>query len=146
VIANGLKAETYGAELTADYRATEWWRLRAGYTQMHLHFRPKPGSTDTSLGSTESHDVDYQCMLQSSLDLSNHWEFDTDFRYIASIANQSVPAYGEMDVRLGWQPLPQWELSVVGQNLLHNHHPEFGTATTRQEIERSVYGKAVWRY
>jgi iron complex outermembrane receptor protein len=146
VIANGLKAETYGAELTADYRATEWWRLRAGYTQMHLHFRPKPGSTDTSFGSTESHDSDYQFTLQSSLDLPGHWEFDTDFHYVASIANQSVPAYGEMDVRLGWQPLPQLELSLVGQNLLHNHHPEFGTVPTRQEIERSVYGKAVWRY
>jgi iron complex outermembrane receptor protein len=146
VIGNGLKAETYGAEFTMDYRATEWWRLRAGYTQLHLHFWPKAGSTDTSGGSTESHDPENQFTLQSSLDLPDHWEFDTDFRYVAAIANQSVPAYHEMDVRLGWQPFSQLELSVVGQNLLHDHHAEFGTATTRQEIERSVYGKAVWRY
>ncbi|HWZ95299.1 MAG TPA: TonB-dependent receptor [Opitutaceae bacterium] len=146
VIGNGLKTETYGAELSADYRATEWWRLRAGYTQIHLHFWPKAGSTDTSGGSTESHDPEDQFTLQSSLDLPGHWAVDTDFRYVASIANQSVPAYHEMDVRLGWQPFSQLELSVVGQNLLHNHHAEFGAATTRQEIERSVYGKAVWSY
>jgi hypothetical protein len=36
---------------------------------------------------------------------------------------------------------------VVGQNLLHDHHPEFGfPAPTRAEIQRSVYGKIAWRY
>jgi hypothetical protein len=39
------------------------------------------------------------------------------------------------------------ELSVVGQNLLHAHHPEYGPPSpTREEIERSVYVKADWRF
>ena len=50
-LANGLEGESYGAELTADYRVTDWWRLRAGYTELRIELRPKPGSTDTTRGS-----------------------------------------------------------------------------------------------
>jgi iron complex outermembrane receptor protein len=51
-----------------------------------------------------------------------------------------------LDERFGWEPTPDLELSVVGQNLLHDRHPEFGPSSTRKEIERGVYGKVVWRY
>ena len=40
----------------------------------------------------------------------------------------------------------QLELSLVGQDLLHDHHVEFGTPAARGEIERSVYGKVTWQF
>ena len=146
VIANGLKGESYGAELTADYRVTDWWRMRAGYTGLGIHLRPKPGSPDTLLGNTESHDPNHQFFLRPSLDLPGHFELDPSFRYVSRIANQSVPAYAELDVRLAWRPSPRLEFSIVGQNLLHDHHTEFGAPAARQEIERGVYGKVLWRF
>ena len=69
--------------------------------------------------------------LRSSLDLPGHWELDAAFRYVSRIDNQQVPAYGELDVRLGWRPSPELELSIVGQNLLHDDHAEFGVLTTQ---------------
>src|SRR6266581_1791131 len=54
VIGNGQDGESYGAELTADYRVTDRWRLRAGYTELRVHVWPNPGSTDASRGATES--------------------------------------------------------------------------------------------
>ena len=60
VLANGQSGTSYGAELTADYRVTDWWRLRLGYTELQIHIRAKPGSTDTSHGSNESHDPHHQ--------------------------------------------------------------------------------------
>ncbi len=148
VLGNGLKGHSLGAEVTADYRVTDSWRVKAGYTQVHVHIRPKPGSTDTTFGSTESNDPEHQFFLRSSLDLPGHFEFDPAFRYVAGLANpnQGVPSYGELDVRLAWHAKPGLELSVVGQNLLHRHHAEFGAIATRQEIERGVYGKVLWRY
>jgi iron complex outermembrane receptor protein len=65
---------------------------------------------------------------------------------VGEIANQSVPAYGEMDARLAWRPLPALEWALVGQNLLHRQHPEFGTATSRKELKRGVYGTITWRF
>ena len=52
VLANGLTGKSYGAELTADYRLTDTWRLRAGYTEMRVSTEPKPGSTDTTRSTT----------------------------------------------------------------------------------------------
>jgi iron complex outermembrane receptor protein len=146
MIANGLKGKSYGAELTADYRVTNWWRMRAGYTGLGIHLRSKPGSTDPLLGSSESHDPNHQFFLRPSLDLPGHFELDPSFRYVSRIANQTVPAYAELDVRLAWRPSPKLEFSIVGQNLLHDHHAEFGAPAARQEIERSVYGKVLWRF
>ena len=145
-LANGLEGESYGVELTADYRATDWWRLRAGYTELRIDLRPKPGSTDTTRGSNESNDSEHQFSLRSSLDLPGHWELDAAFRYVSRIDNQQVPAYGELDVRLGWRPSPELEFSIVGQNLLHDHHVEFGALPTPAEIERGVFAKVLWRF
>ena len=146
VIANGQKGEAYGAELTAEYRVTDWWRLRAGYTELRVDIRPKPGSTDTSQGSTASHDPEHHFTLRSSLDLPGRVELDALFRYVSRIENQDLPAYGELDLRLAWRPTDRLEFSIVGQNLLHEQHAEFGTPTSRQEIERSVYGKVAWSF
>ncbi|HUS11549.1 MAG TPA: TonB-dependent receptor [Pyrinomonadaceae bacterium] len=145
VIANGLKGESYGAELTGDYRITDRLRFKAGYTEMRIHIRPGPGSTDTSRGSGESHDPNRQIFLRSSVDFPRHVEFDAAFRFVGSIANQTVPAYSELDMRWGWRPNPRLEFSIVGQNLLHGQHAEFSTPNARREIERSVYGKVIWR-
>jgi iron complex outermembrane receptor protein len=150
-IGNGLTGESYGAELTLDYHVTDAWRLRAGYSELRIHLSHKPGSTDSNAGSNESHDSDHQLLLRSSLDLPGRWQFDATYRQVSAIANQNVPAYDELDIRLGWQPISSLEISLVGQNLLHDQHPEFGALTAspssiRREIERSVYGKAVWRF
>jgi iron complex outermembrane recepter protein len=145
-IGNGLEGEAYGAELTADYRATDWWRLRAGYTELHIALGPKPGSTDTSQGSTEARDPNRQFYLRSSWDLPWRFELDATFRHVSSIANQNVPAYSELDLRLAWRATSTLEFSVIGQNLLNDHHGEFGSTASRQEIERSVYGKVTWRF
>lgn len=146
VVANGQKGETYGVELAADYKVTERWRLRAGYTHLQLNVRARPGSLDTSGGSGESHDANHHVSIWSMWDLPAKLELDAGVRYVSHIANQGVPAYSELDVRLGWQPLPSLEFSLVGQNMLHSHHPEFGPSNNRYEIERSIYGKVTWHF
>ncbi|HEY3221671.1 MAG TPA: TonB-dependent receptor [Gemmatimonadales bacterium] len=146
VIANGQDGESYGAELTAQYRVSDRWRLRGGYTELRVHIWPNPGSTDTSRGATESQAPDRQFFLQSSLNLPAHLELDAGFRYVGAIAKQQVPAYAELNARLTWRPIAALDLSIVGQNLLHEQHVEFGTTTARRQIERGVYGMAQWHF
>ena len=80
-------------------------------------------------------------------------QLDAQFRYLTAldevpgtVADTGIDSYSELDLRLAWQASEQLELSLVGQNLLHDHHLEFGTPATRGEIERGVYGKAAWRF
>src|SRR5438094_426223 len=125
VIANGQDGESYGAELAADYRLTGRWRLRAGYTELRVHVWAQPGSTDMSGGSAESHTPDRQFSVRSAADLPAHLSLGGTFRYVGEIANQQVPAYGELDIRVAWQPAPMLELSEVGQNLMQDLHYVF---------------------
>jgi iron complex outermembrane receptor protein len=58
-------------------------------------------------------------------------------------------SYVTPDARLSWRPQDNLELSLVGQNLLDDHHPEFVPEiidTSPSEVERSVYGEITWRF
>ena len=57
-------------------------------------------------------------------------------------------AYAELNAKLTWHPTAKLDVSLVGQNLLHRRHAEFGapTPTPRREIERGVYGAVEWRF
>ena len=148
VIGNGQDGESYGAEVTAQYWLTSRWRVHAGYTELRVHVWPNPGSTDMSRGATESQAPDRQFLLQSSVDLPAHLGFTAGFRAIDDINHQLVPAYAELNTTLTWQPTAHLDLSVVGQNLLHGQHREFGASTspTRRDIQRGVYGAVAWRF
>src|SRR3989440_122720 len=139
VIGNGQDGESYGAELTTSYRVSDRWRLRGGYTELRVHVWANPGSTDASRGATESQSPDRQLFFQSSVDLPAQLRLDGALRYIGELPN-GLAAYTEMNTRLTWQPVAALDLSIVGQNLLHKRHAEFGTPISRRLIERGVYG------
>ncbi len=146
MLANKQEGESYGGELAADYRVSERWRVHAGYTDLRIHIWALPGSTDTSRGSAENHTPDRQFSVRSSADLGARWSLAGEYRYVGEITNQRLPAYGELDVRLAWHAARELDVSVAGQNLLHDHHAEFGTPTTLRQIERGVYGTIEWRF
>ena len=80
------------------------------------------------------------------MDLPGHLEWDLGIRYVDALPAPRVPAYVELETRLGWKPIKNLELAIVGQNLLDNQHPEFGALASRQEIERSFYGQVTWSF
>jgi iron complex outermembrane recepter protein len=153
MIANDLEGETYGVEMDATFQACEWWRVRVGFTHLEEDIRIKPGRADLNLGRGETSDPSNQFFLHSWIDLPANFEFDAAFRFIDTLHNVSggvigkVPSYAELDVRLGCRVTENLEISIVGQNLLHDQHPEFGfPSASRAEIERGVYGKVTWRF
>jgi len=153
VSANNLEGETHGLEFSATYQALAWWQLRGGYTLLKEHLRVKAGQADFSNALNETADPEHQATLHSSLDLPGNIQFDVGLRWVNTLHNNegpnagTVPAYVDADVRLGWQLHNGLELSVIGQNLLHDRHPEYGfPSATREEIPRSVAAKVAWWY
>ena len=143
---SGLRGRSAGAELTVEWQVAPRWRLRAGWTELRVRSEPQPGNLDRSARDSVARDPNRQISLRSLLDLSAKWECDATLRYVAPINMSSVPGYAEADLRLGWRPTAAWELSLLGQNLLHARHPEFNSPGTRRELQRAVYGKASWRF
>ena len=150
---NGMNGETYGAELSATLRLTDWWRLSGSYTvlKMNLH---RDSDLDPATEAAEGQSPQQQAFLQSSWSLPGDVDFDLIGRYVDRLSgfnpaglpgvSDTVPAYVSLDVRLSWRPRKNVELSLVGQNLLDNHHPEFGTnpfvRSPLVEIRRGIYG------
>lgn len=65
------------------------------------------------------------------------------------LPSQKIAAYTRLDVRWGWRPRRDLELSLTARNLLDPQHPEFVSAVvgpTTSEVPRSTYGAAAWRF
>jgi iron complex outermembrane receptor protein len=145
--ANRLNAETWGLEGRVSWQAASWWRLHAGYAYFDKNLSFDPGSFDPTGGHSEGDDPRSRATLRSLMDLPRGFELDGTLRYVARLPSPVVPAYTELDLRLGWQASDRLELSLTGQNLLHARHPEFGPPSPlREEVQRGAYGKVTWRF
>jgi iron complex outermembrane recepter protein len=157
VFENNLEGNTHGVELTVNYQVLDWWRLHAGYDLLNEHIFVKPGQVDETGALNETADPENQFSLRSSMDLPKNLQLDAALRWVDKLTINSgptggavagsVPSYFELNCRAAWHPTKRLELSLVGENLLHNHHPEYGfPSPSREEIERSIFGKVAWRY
>jgi len=75
-------------------------------------------------------------------------EWDGSLAHVGPLSSAGVPGYTRVDTRIGWRWGESLEFSVVGQNLLRPRHAEFfdTDGLNHTEIERSVFGKIVWRF
>ncbi|HZF01474.1 MAG TPA: TonB-dependent receptor plug domain-containing protein [Methylomirabilota bacterium] len=144
-IANGLHAQSWGLELSGEFQAADWWRLRGGYNYLNEKVWQKSGHVDINNAQGEGDDPQNQFSLQSIMDLPANFQFDATARYVDALPHPGVPGYFTFDLRLAWT-CQRFEFSVVGQNLWDGQHAEFGAAATRQEIPRSIYGKVTCRF
>ena len=151
-ISNNVAGHTEGVEVTADGQLLQSWSLHAGYNYLHERLHVRPGQSDLTHALGETADPKHRISIRSSLHLADQLNWDAAVRWVDALVVNSgslvgkVPAYFELDTRLGWALSPSLEVSVSGQNLLHDHHPEYGfPSPARIEIQRSVYGKIAWR-
>ncbi len=149
LVENRMKGETYGVELVAHWTPLDSWKLTASYSylQMQLHLQD---SMDALSRLAKGRSRRHQAQVHSLLDLTRNLQFDTAVYYVDNLPSLSVPNYVRLDVRLGWRPNRNLEVSLVLQNLLDNHHPEFGNSAENfdvaTEVRRSIYGIASWRF
>ena len=148
---NLTDGHSQGIEAQATYKPAAYWRLTASYSYLDMNL--ESAGLDINFeelieGSTPRH----QLGIRSSLDWRDY-QFDLQLRYqdeIRSIpairTGETIPRYTEMDIRIARRIGEHAEISLVGQNLLNSHHPEFGEPSARGEVERSVYGKIAIRF
>lgn len=145
---NTLEGKSYGAELALQWKAINWLSLTTTYTYFNIDIDLNGGTDTNSQHQIEGSAPNHQYTLQTSIDLSDRWALDTTLRYMDAVRYKSIDSYFELDLRLAWQYSEQLELSLVGQNLLKDHHTEFESnlfGPNRIEIERAVYGMFSWK-
>jgi iron complex outermembrane receptor protein len=138
MLVNGLKADTYGAEVWGKYVVNDWWRVTAGFNWLHRDLNMDPGYIDFGKGQTGGQDPAAQAQLRSYMNLFDNWEFDTSLRYVGKVSQEIpdagqlslVSSYVETDVRLGWRVTPETEIAFNALNLLHDRHLEANDPST----------------
>jgi iron complex outermembrane recepter protein len=141
-VGNGLEGEVYGLELWGDVAITDDWRLSAGLTLLDQEFRIDPLSSDVN-GSGD--DPGYQFFLRSQANLSDAVTLGLHLRAIDE-PHPQVPAYVELDARLGWRLNERIEIALSGRNLLDEAHPESFDIAPLLQVRRGVQLSARLRY
>ena len=148
---NGLSGHTRGLEASLDWRPQDRWRLQTSYTLLRMDFPTASADQVRNVAAQRLMDQSprSQLSLRSMLDLAPGHQLDLWLRHISRVAFGDVPAYTALDVRYGWRPTKNFELSLVGQNLLDRRHPEFMLDLLAQpllQVERSVFLQATWKH
>ena len=145
---NSHSYDSSGGEVSLQWQPREWWKVKGGYS--YIRFFGVGVEDSAAVKATPTN----QATLRSMMALGRYVDFDLgpryvgDSRYPLTSGTVLIPAYFTMDARLAWRPIAGVELSLVGQNLLTQHHLETITDQTavRHEIERTVYGKVSWAF
>lgn len=143
---NAVSGETYGGEISAHWKPTEYWRLTANYTLLKMQLAPE----DFALKANPRQ----QSSLRSYLTLPGNVELNGAAFYVGQIDAQLgtttvvVPHYVRFDLGLVWRPRPNLEVGLWGQNLLDPQHPETTAINTtlRTEVPRTFVSRFTWRF
>ncbi len=122
---NGMAGHTFGTDIWASYAVADWWRLGAGLSEEREYFHYKPGSAGFLGTPVAGDDPRHRGFLRSSMNLGEDWTLDADLREVGELPDPHVPAYVELNARLGWRVTGKLQISLSGFNLLHPWHQEY---------------------
>ncbi len=148
---NQMTGEVYGLEMAAHWQATKDWRWVATYSYADVQLHMLPTSQNIFKEIEEGDTPHHQATLRSLLNLPHHLTFDTVLYYVDNVPSQNTSHYTRFDVRLGWQPWPNLDLSLGARNLFDNQHPEFGVGLSGNpeipdEVRRAFYLHMDYRF
>ncbi len=146
VFGNLMTGTVNGVEAWGDYQVTPWWRLSAGFDVLHENLRFLPGSLSAVGLAFVADDPGHQVSLHSSMDFGHGVTWDAYLRNVGMLPHPAVPAYTELDTRIGWDITKALQLSLSGFNLLHPYHVEFIEGGVTTEVPRSVFAQLRVRF
>jgi iron complex outermembrane receptor protein len=146
--ANGAAGVSKGFEVASDWKMSRWLQIKPSYSYLNIDVHSTLAAADvlgvipTYNGSSPAH----QAMFQALLTLPRGWEVDQTYRHVSALAARATPAYTTLDARVGYRFSRSLDVSVVGQNLLQDHHAEFGhDPGPTVYIKRALYAAVTWR-
>jgi iron complex outermembrane recepter protein len=146
-IGNTLIGHVHGIEAAVNVQPISAWRTHVSYTWLDSTVERAFGSRDISGGVSEANDPRHQFGIRSSVDLPRQVQFDAMLRSVSELPHPIVPKFTELSLRVGWLPARRVEVWFAGQDLLHDHHAEFGPALPlRVEFQRSLRAGFTFRF
>jgi len=146
---NSIFGETHGIETFANLKIARSWTLNPGYTFFSIHLHEFAGSQDGSIPGAEGGTPDHQAQLRSGVSLPWRIQWNASAYFVNRLPAQSIPSYTRFDTGLTRRFGEGISLTLAGQNLLKDLHPEYsGPISTVQsgQMRRTAYAKIAWSF
>ena len=148
--ANKIHGITAGIEASVRWKLTGRWTLSPGYSFLQMDLHTDPTSLDaTGVAAAQGSNPGHQAQLRSHFELPHGIDWDFNAYFVGPLPAQSVASYTRLDSQLIWRLWERMQLSLVGQNLLADHHVEANGAyavVNSSQVKRSAYAKMTWRF
>ena len=138
------KGATHGFELSSTWDVTDRWSLKGSYSYLTMDLKTKPGSSDVTLVQEKDRAPKNQFNIRSNTKITNDIEWVNTVYYVDKLPLYNIDNYLRLDTGINWKVDKGIDVSLVGQNLLDNAHPEFGD--NANQIQRNIYAKITFRY
>ena len=136
---NELAAETHGVEVSLDYTPNEKWGLRTNYSYLNDNVDPELELSYSEEGGASS--PKHKANVTAYWHINDDWLLNTSLHYSGEVELFNLDEFYDLDMRLAWSPVPDFEIALTGRNLIEDNRQEFVPVALTYvvtEVERSV--------
>lgn len=149
-VTNSGEAKSYGFELASTVDVLKSWKVKGSYSLLQIDVEDNSAfmGAGVILNKEAGTSPKNMATLISQIYLPYSVELSQSLYYVDNLDSIATPAYLRFDTRIGWEPLPGLEFSLVGQNLFDDAQKETATSVSgaNNEIERNFYGNMKIRF
>ena len=145
-LSNPVTGEIYGGEVLVRWSPLRQWRLTANYSLVRKSI-DVPWIEPAVLMFVIGEDSKHQYGMRSTVSFGPNWDWDVTARSIGRLEPFDIEGYTELGTRLAWRPALDWEIALIGNNLLHDSHLEAMSELgdfAPTAIERSISLQVRW--
>ncbi|MBL9188636.1 MAG: TonB-dependent receptor [Opitutaceae bacterium] len=147
---NNVEGHTYGGELSARWQPADRVRLDASVALVRTSLRQLTPSIepDASIAGLIGNSPREEYKLHAGWDITTQWSIDAYARRTGALPGSAVPGYTGLEARLAWRPRENYQVELVGRDLLDSRHAEiagFIIGNGAREIARSVFLRVTFK-
>ncbi|MGD0283617.1 MAG: TonB-dependent receptor, partial [Dissulfurispiraceae bacterium] len=149
IVGNQMKGSSYGTEVAAVYQPFAWWRICPSFSWLFVSLTPNASSTDTQSFLAENASPLTQLMIRSQMDISRTLELDVEPHSESALKSLGVSGHADLNLQVGYKPMPKLRIALGVQNLFEKQHPEFSDVwfgTSLIQLQRNIFGKLTWKF
>ncbi len=139
---NKARARTHGLNSSVNINVLNNWNLVFGYSYVDVDIKFDTDSGDTLSQFDAGVSPRHQFQIQSRFNITKNLDFDAYFYAVSPLKSVGIEEYKRTDLRIAYRPIPNLELSIVGQKLFYGDTRE----TTRPfyGTHNATYGNQVY--
>jgi iron complex outermembrane receptor protein len=114
-----------------------------------LEQSPASAVPDASIPGLIGNTPHEEYKFHAAWDISTDCSLDVFARRTGRLPESGVSSYTGLDLRLSWRPRTDWEIELVGHDLLDPYHPEisgFFLGSDVQQIARSYFFRVTYKH